>query len=146
MNIKELRQEKANNYGELLNKKGISVFSGVKRVLKELRIRGYAIVLLTSSKRTEVLTILTAIAMNDYFDYVITDDDVKKSKPHIEAFRVAVDHLKIAPSKILIIDDSLENIKIAKKLGFVTIAFQQGDEDFSIADYTIKSFEELLTV
>ena len=67
-------------------------------------------------------------------------------KPYCEAYKKASDLLNIIPTRMLVIEDSIESIKTVKTLGMKVIAIRNNQQiDFEEADYVIDSIEELLT-
>ncbi|HKJ06203.1 MAG TPA: HAD family phosphatase [Flavobacteriaceae bacterium] len=55
------------------------------------------------------------------FDDVVVSGQVKMRKPFPEVFNFVLHKFRINPEETLFIDDNLENINTAKKLGFKTI-------------------------
>ena len=60
----------------------------------------------------------------DVFDVAIFSAEVKARKPEEEIFRLMLDRLKVKPDESIFIDDFIENIEGAKKLGINTILFK----------------------
>ncbi|MDP2966180.1 MAG: HAD family phosphatase [Pelolinea sp.] len=60
----------------------------------------------------------------DVFDVAIFSDEVKARKPEEEIFRLMLDRLIVKPEESIFIDDFIENIEGAKKLGINSILFK----------------------
>lgn len=69
-------------------------------------------------------------SINDYFDRLYLSYEMGTSKPHRKIFDLLLADSGIKASEALFIDDSLENIRTAKELGFSTY-LAQPKEDFS---------------
>ena len=60
----------------------------------------------------------------EVFDAAIFSAEVKARKPDEELFQLILDRLKVKPDESIFIDDFIENIEGAKKLGINTILFK----------------------
>lgn len=58
------------------------------------------------------------------FDYKILSHEIGMRKPDESIYRYTLEMINVNPCEILFIDDSIENIDTAKKLGFTTIFFK----------------------
>lgn len=90
----------------------------------------YVICLLTNN--TAVLNRLLEKKFKIYqdFDYIFNSAEIGLSKPNTEFFKYVLKTLKTNPEQCLFIDDNLENIKTAKKLGFATVLFMNNEKFF----------------
>lgn len=66
--------------------------------------------------------------LNYYFDGTVTSFEAKVCKPDAAIFDFAVKKLGIVPSETLFLDDSLENVEAARKLGFNAEVINPGEE------------------
>ncbi len=64
----------------------------------------------------------------DVFDWVFTSARLGVAKPQEEFFIYAKNHLKVPFNQICLIDDSSENINVAKSLGMNGILFRSVDD------------------
>ena len=55
------------------------------------------------------------------FDGIVISGQEKVMKPDEEIYQIAIDRYELIPNESIFIDDNLNNIKAAKKLGFKTI-------------------------
>ena len=51
------------------------------------------------------------------FDYIITGDDIKNSKPDPEGFNKAIEYFEANPSDVVIFEDSDVGVEAARKTG-----------------------------
>jgi HAD superfamily hydrolase (TIGR01509 family) len=56
-------------------------------------------------------------ALNDYFDFYLSNEDVKESKPHPEMYVTAIQRLNLEPNECLILEDNENGIKAAQASG-----------------------------
>lgn len=66
--------------------------------------------------------------LNTYFNEVYFSNEIGKRKPHPETFQYICDLNKLVPSETLFIDDSIQHIEGAKKIGLQTIHLQKGEK------------------
>lgn len=69
----------------------------------------------TRRKLTEKYNLLS------YFDVGIISCEVKMSKPSFGIYQLILEKLKVQPTESIFIDDNLENIASARKLGMSTV-------------------------
>ncbi|CAB50615.1 TIGR02253 family HAD-type hydrolase [Pyrococcus abyssi] len=124
----------------------ITVLPGVRDTLEILREK-YRLAIVTSGPRYQILK-LKVSGLLDYFDAVITRDDVKAIKPNPKIFIAALERLKVEPNKAVMVGDSLEqDVLGAKALGIKTVWInQKGDNGYNLPDFEISSISELLEV
>jgi len=51
----------------------------------------------------------------EYFDIIVTNEDVKKNKPYPDCYNFAVEKLNVDPNYCIIVEDSEKGIESAKK-------------------------------
>jgi len=74
--------------------------------LKLLTTGGYKIACCSNSIRKTVLTVLSKLGIIEYFDLIISNEDVKNSKPHPEMYWKAISVMECLPEEVLIVEDS----------------------------------------
>ncbi len=85
----------------------------------------------TSGDKTLVEKGLKKLQIQNYFQFVISCQDVDDSKSSSKIYEVACTKLYSKPSDTLVIEDTLPFIKTAKLAGFHTLAIQIDDsQDF----------------
>ena len=75
-------------------------------VMKSLTESGYELAVCSNSIRKTVLTVLSKLGVMEYMDLVISNEDVKNSKPHPEMYWKAISMMSKLPEETLIIEDS----------------------------------------
>jgi HAD superfamily hydrolase (TIGR01509 family) len=75
-------------------------------VMNSLKEKGYKLACCSNSVRTTVLTALAKLGLIEYMDLIISNEDVKNSKPHPEMYWNAMSIMKTLPEETLIVEDS----------------------------------------
>jgi HAD superfamily hydrolase (TIGR01509 family) len=68
--------------------------------------RNYKIAVCSNSIRKTVLTVLSKLGIMEYLDLILSNEDVKNSKPHPEMYWKAISLLGYLPEETLIVEDS----------------------------------------
>ena len=84
-------------------------------VFKELRDRGYQLACCSNSIRRSVLVMLAKIGIIEYMDLIISNEDVKNSKPHPEMYWKAMSMMGCLPEETLIVEDSPHGLLAASR-------------------------------
>lgn len=122
----------------------IRVFPDVRPTLEWLKEEGYKLGVITSGPEYQRLKLRIA-KLDNYFDVIVTREDVKTIKPDPKIFLYALEKLKVEPSKAIMIGDNLEqDIYGAKNVGMIAVWINRGnDKDYNFADYEIRTLHEL---
>ena len=78
----------------------------LQETFSKLVIDGYKIACGSNSIRKTVLTVLSKLGIIEYFDLIISNEDVKNSKPHPEIYWTAISNIGVLPEETLIVEDS----------------------------------------
>lgn len=76
----------------------------------------------TGGTRMVVEKTLQAVGISDWFDEVVTADDVVEGKPAPDIFLRAAELLGVAPEKCLVVEDAPAGILAAQRAGMQVIA------------------------
>ena len=63
---------------------------------------------------------------NEYFKHAFYSCDIGLRKPDMESYQWIIAHLKISPEKTLFIDDTVQNVEAAKRVGMQAILLNPG--------------------
>jgi HAD superfamily hydrolase (TIGR01509 family) len=74
--------------------------------MERLCSEGYKLAVCSNSIRRTVLTVLSKLGIIEYFDLILSNEDVKKSKPHPEIYWNAMSMLGVLPEETLVVEDS----------------------------------------
>jgi hypothetical protein len=78
---------------------------------------GYKLACCSNSIRKTVLTILSKLGIIEYFDLILSNEDVQNSKPHPEMYWKAISIMGFTPEQVLILEDSPYGLKAASQSG-----------------------------
>jgi HAD superfamily hydrolase (TIGR01509 family) len=84
-------------------------------LFKELRDRGYKLACASNSIRRSVLVMLAKIGIIEYMDLILSNEDVKNSKPHPEMYWKAMSMMGVLPEETLIVEDSPPGLLAASR-------------------------------
>jgi HAD superfamily hydrolase (TIGR01509 family) len=84
-------------------------------LFKELRDMGYKLACASNSIRRSVLVMLAKIGIIEYMDLIISNEDVKNSKPHPEMYWKAMSMMGYLPEETLIVEDSPHGLLAASR-------------------------------
>lgn len=103
-------------------------------LLKELRAKGYRLILLSNTNPFMMDWALSSefdgkgSSLNDYFDALYLSYRLGIMKPAPDFFRQVLDNENILPEETLIVDDGPRNVEAAGKLGFITMCPDNGSD------------------
>lgn len=124
----------------------IDIENGPKKILMELKNKGFKLAVATSSSKLRALEILSMLNLNDILSVIVTADDAEKHKPDPELFLKAAEGLKVSPKDCAVVEDALDGIRAANSGGMFSIALLtkfHKESDFKEANRVIKNLEEL---
>lgn len=125
-----------------------AVFPNSKKVVGELKKRGYFLTLLTNTSKATLEKLLKKFSLSEYWDKVIAAEDDFKSKEDATLF--LINHFNTTPQKTFWIDDMVRGIETAKKLSCVAIAIPGWDSKDKLVkaepDYLVDSLDEVLKI
>ena len=130
--VKSLHQAKTRHYVELLERGGIPLRPGVKRLLMEAREAGLKLAIATTTSPDNVTTLLRCSLASDaenWFEVIAAGDIVPAKKPAPDIFLWALDKLGLAAADCLAFEDSENGLKSSLGAGLKTVV--------TVSDYTI---------
>ena len=141
-NLNELRDKKFNELDYSLKKPGLL------KLLSYLRENNKNIALASSSIKSRIDFLLDREGVRDYFDEIISSDDITKGKPDPQIFNLAMEKIGADKNRTYIIEDSLAGVKAAKKSGAKVVLIIDLDKSELIksqADLVFSSLDEFLS-
>jgi HAD superfamily hydrolase (TIGR01509 family) len=86
--------------------KGLPENKQLQVLFERLANEGYKIACCSNSVRKTILTVLSRFGIIEYFDYIVSNEDVSNSKPHPEIYWKAMMGIDVLPEETLILEDS----------------------------------------
>lgn len=75
----------------------------------------------SGAAREEVRTILDKNIGARFFDFIITGDDLEKGKPNPAPFEIALNKMNLAPSLVVVVENSPLGVEAANRAGLKSI-------------------------
>jgi 2-haloacid dehalogenase len=102
--------------------------TGTVEIMKELKQAGYPLYGLSNWSAETFPRVRQKHDFFDLLDDIVISGEVGHVKPHPEIFQILLDRIGKLAQECLFIDDALENIQQAQKMGFATIHFQSPEK------------------
>lgn len=128
----------------------IKPFPKTKKILKSLKDSGFLLAAVSNRMRESLLHSLKLAGIFDYFDVIVSADDVDNPKPHQDHLLTALKKLEVEPVNAYMAGDTENDILAGKNAKVKTIGVTYGFLGKEIKkhkpDYLIDNIEELLTI
>jgi len=120
-------------------------FPGLKYFLEYCIGLKLCLVVVSSSERDYLDSVMNQLGISKYFSLIVSGDDVVHGKPDPEIYEKAVRATGIDKENLIVIEDSKNGIQAAKNAGLYTVGFTASliQQDVSQADIVKGSYEEL---
>ena len=125
--LQELIDMKAAVFQEVI-RDGISAYPGVVSLIRSIRDHHIPLAISSGALRSDIAPILETLGITDCFDVIVTAEDVARSKPDPECYKLAYTKLNefrsldLRPEQVLAIEDTPAGITSAKGAGLRVIA------------------------
>lgn len=108
-------------YREMVKDKLVPL-PGVIELIRDLKKENIKMAVGSSGPLENVELLLTSLKIKQYFDIIITAEDVKNGKPAPDVFLIAANKLNLKPENCIVIEDAPVGIEAAKRAGMKSIA------------------------
>ncbi len=92
-------------------------FPGVVQTIKTLSARGIPLAILTNNSTGTVLSGLDHLGIRQYFDHMISRDDVKETKPSPEGMHKLLNKMALQPHEVVFVGDTANDILAGQNAG-----------------------------
>tara|TARA_B100000780_G_C21120771_1_gene453951 strand:+ start:1640 stop:2272 length:633 start_codon:yes stop_codon:yes gene_type:complete len=96
--------------------------------LSKLKSNGYKLGVASNSIRSTVEVMMQKSCLYDYFDVMLSTDDVTNPKPHPEIYETAIQRLGLDAAEVLIVEDNENGIKSARGSGAHVLVVEHVDD------------------
>lgn len=144
--VEELLEKQLFYKKHLIGNTKLEPIEGIRQLLDEIKSCGIRIGLASSSSKEFINFILNNIGLKEYFEVIVSGEDVKRGKPSPDIFLKTAELLKVEPLNCLVIEDSGHGVKAAKLAQMKCIGFNNpnsGKQDLSLADAIVNSIVEI---
>lgn len=135
--VEQLWQDWGKARQQILKTRGVPLKHNVELLFNELNNSELDLALVTSADKQTVSEnfLLSGSNIIEYFDHVITVEDVVNPKPHPEPYLLASSLLGYQPTECIVIEDSTTGISAALEAGANTIMINDiADKDVALLD------------
>ena len=125
-----------------------TIFPGTVETLKFLKKKSVKLGVLTNSGRRAALPLLARYSLTEYFDFVLTRDDVDAMKPAPDGIHRALSLMVLPKEHVFYVGDSTLDIMAAKGAGLKVISVATGNYNAQRlraegSEFVIESLAEL---
>ena len=126
----------------------IGLFPSAKEVLQKLRQMNLRLAVATSSVSASARPFLERHNLTEFFDVIVTGDEIERGKPHPDIYFRTAEKLDLASDACLVIEDSLSGVAAAKAANMRVAAipdtrFVDPPEYKEQADYLLADLSEI---
>jgi HAD superfamily hydrolase (TIGR01509 family) len=129
---------------EYLQQSSFPLMPGVRAALALLGTRGLRMAVVTGTKTFAVASSLRAHALTEWFETVVSSDDVRLSKPAPDCYLLAMERMGLQPHECVALEDTEHGVASAAAAGVACIAIPTAlseKHDFSKAMQVLPSME-----
>lgn len=146
--IPRLHATKTSFYRERMERGGIPLRAGVRRLMTEARAAGVRLAIASTTSPDNVSALLEGAlgygALNE-FSVIATGDAVPRKKPAPDIYLLALSRLGVTARRAVALEDSAIGVAAAKAAGLLTVATPSDwtrDQDFAAADLVLPSLAD----
>ena len=143
--VKRILKEKFDHFVDYVNEHPVKLVAGADNFLKSLSSFDVKIGLATSSRQEKTMLLLARLNLLQYFDAIVTGEQVNKSKPAPDIFLKAAGKLEVPPNLCLVFEDGPIGVAASKSAGMKCIAITttHAAEKLHQADWIIDQYETI---
>lgn len=119
---------------------------GVVHFIQSVKEEGLQLALATSSTKRKPMKHLKRLQLIDYFDSIVTAEDVERIKPFPDLFLKAIERLGVEKDEALVVEDSLNGLMAANRSAIKTLLVPNDVTKHSDFNHYYKKVETLSEV
>ncbi len=130
----------------MIARDGIRAIKGAQDLVKRLFEAGFKLAVASSSPKYEIVRAMTELELVDYFEVLVSGEEVAHSKPAPDVFLAAAERLGVSAQDAIIIEDTKNGSLAARRAGAYVIGFENPNypaQDLSNADIIVTDYQEL---
>lgn len=123
----------------------VAALPGAKALVRTLHEAGFHLAIGTSTPLANVELILGELGLREYFQAIISAENVKEGKPHPQVFLLGAQVLGIPPERCVVVEDAVAGVQAAHNGGMKALAVttNHSREALSHAERVVDSLEEV---
>ena len=141
-----LAEEKHTITKEFLAENAYPLMPGVQKAIQALIEQGLTLAIVTGANQHSVGATVRTYSFDRHFAYVISADDVQKSKPAPDCYLLALEKLGLRPEECLAIEDTEHGLRAASQAGIPCLVLPTElsmNHDFSLATVVVKEMSQV---
>jgi HAD superfamily hydrolase (TIGR01509 family) len=104
------------------NHHSVKLYNGIKEILDLCKKRNVILSIYTGKGRKTTEITLKKAGIYDYFDFIVTGDEVENHKPSPEGINLFIEKFRLNKNEVLMIGDAASDIKAAGKAGIKVVS------------------------
>ena len=147
-NVDELVERRKKIYEARVRAGEVKETKGARELLLALQKKGIKCAIVSGSHRSNVELTLSVLGLGEFFDLIVSGDDLKQRKPDPGPFLHAAKKLGFRPDECIVIEDSYPGCEAGKRAGMKVVWIRpQANADASMeppeCDLAIDDFRGL---
>ena len=141
----ELNRKKEQAYKTILSE-NVKAQPGLTELLENLKKSDYKLAVASGSHKEEIDIVLEKLRLSEYYDIIVSADEVQNGKPEPDIFLLTSKRLGIPPEECLVLEDASHGVVAAKKAGMYCYAIPDRwtkNHDFSQADLILDNLRDV---
>jgi beta-phosphoglucomutase len=141
--IWRISDHKEELYRTLVRRHGAPLLPGATAWLQHLKQDGWRQAVATSAPLANVDATLEPLGLRNYFDAVVSAEEVGRGKPDPLVFLTAAERIGVAPSRCVVVEDAPAGLEGARRAGMAAIGVLSGHFAALEADVVVPSLVDL---
>ncbi len=143
--VEELKETERELKYKTLKETALTPTAGIVPFLDRLQGAGFTLAIASSGLKKNVHLILAKLGLENYFNLVVTGEDVERGKPEPDIFLKVAGHYGRPVEDCVVIEDSTNGVAAAKAAGMACLAYfnpHSGQQNLSRADHIFDRFDD----
>jgi beta-phosphoglucomutase len=141
--IQRLGQRKEELYRDRVRARGAPLLPGASAWLRRLERAGWRQALASSAPRANIEATLEPLGLHDFFDAIVSAEDVTRGKPDPLVFLTAAGRLGLPPARCVVVEDAPAGLLGARRAGMASIGVLSAHHASLEADLVVASLEAI---
>lgn len=121
----------------------IIAIPGVTDLIYSLKQKKIGLAVASASTLSFIRYVLKSLTIQNYFNVLVSSEEVKHSKPSPDLFLLAAKRLRVSPENCVVIEDGKSGMIGAKSAGMKCIGLVQSTESYWPADLLTTSLQQI---
>ena len=134
--------EGKNRHYERAVRASMQLVPGASEFIENAALDGFQLAIVSGALRREIELVLDLAGLRPHFSEIVAAEDVSACKPDPQGYNRALQRLEIAPTRCMVIEDSLPGLAAARAAGLrcAMLATSHGEDACAGADLVWRDF------